>query len=211
MMLFSLLNVGSGIFWALAYVLILRRGFLDRTYGVPLVALCGNLSWEFIFAVVYPSMGIHAVINGVWLLLDCVIVYQVLRYGPAEDHPLFGRFYLLFTVTLCTAFGLILFLIDELQDFSGIYTGLGNNLLMSVLFSEMLLRRGSARGQSLYIALSKMIGTVLASLSLLWWPHFLESALLQYLAVTVFLFDLIYLMLVYHQARSEGIEPWKRV
>ena len=78
MMLFSLLNVGSGIFWALAYVLILRRGFLDRTYGVPLVALCGNLSWEFIFAVVYPSMGIHAVINGVWLLLDCVIVYQVL-------------------------------------------------------------------------------------------------------------------------------------
>ena len=31
----------------------IRRGFLDNTYAMPLVALC-NVSWEFIFSFLYP-------------------------------------------------------------------------------------------------------------------------------------------------------------
>jgi hypothetical protein len=48
--MFDALMLGSGTFWALAYVLIIRRGFLDETYGMPFVALCANVSWEFIFS-----------------------------------------------------------------------------------------------------------------------------------------------------------------
>jgi len=42
--MFSALMLGSGAFWTLACVLIIRRGFLDETYGMPLVALCANAS-----------------------------------------------------------------------------------------------------------------------------------------------------------------------
>jgi len=37
--MFTLLMLGSGIFWTTTYMLIIRRSFLDHTYGMPLVAL----------------------------------------------------------------------------------------------------------------------------------------------------------------------------
>ncbi|MHC5853839.1 transmembrane-type terpene cyclase [Nostoc sp.] len=42
------LMLGSGAFWILTYILLIQRGFKDQTYGMALVALCANLSWEFI-------------------------------------------------------------------------------------------------------------------------------------------------------------------
>lgn len=48
--MFDTLMLGSGAFWTLTYVLMIRRGFVDRTYGMPLVALGANVSWEFIFS-----------------------------------------------------------------------------------------------------------------------------------------------------------------
>jgi hypothetical protein len=44
------LEIGSGIFWTLVYLLIIRLGFRDKTYGMPITALCANISWEFIFS-----------------------------------------------------------------------------------------------------------------------------------------------------------------
>ena len=51
----------GGIFWSLAYFLIIRQGFKDRTYGMPLAALCANISWEAIFALqqVIAHLGAH--------------------------------------------------------------------------------------------------------------------------------------------------------
>jgi hypothetical protein len=54
-MMFDILLVGTGIFWTITYLLIIRRGFLDHTYGMPLIALCANLTWEFIFSFVFPQ------------------------------------------------------------------------------------------------------------------------------------------------------------
>ena len=39
-----LLLLSPGLFWTLTYVLVIRQGFRDRTYGMPLVALCANIS-----------------------------------------------------------------------------------------------------------------------------------------------------------------------
>jgi hypothetical protein len=53
--MFDILLVGSGLLWTVTYLLIIRRGFLDHTYGMPLAALCANLSWEFVFSFVFPK------------------------------------------------------------------------------------------------------------------------------------------------------------
>ncbi len=33
-MMFDAIMVGCGVLWTLAYLLIIRQGFLDRTYGI---------------------------------------------------------------------------------------------------------------------------------------------------------------------------------
>jgi hypothetical protein len=76
--------VGCGVLWTLAYLLIIRQGFLDRTYGMPLAALCANLSWEFIFTFVYPHDLPQRAENVVWLSFDFVILGQLLLYGARE-------------------------------------------------------------------------------------------------------------------------------
>jgi hypothetical protein len=37
--------LADNILWAIIYVLVIRAGRRDRTYGMPLVAMWGNLSW----------------------------------------------------------------------------------------------------------------------------------------------------------------------
>jgi hypothetical protein len=80
--MFDILLVGSGVLWTITYLLIIRRGFLDHTYGMLLVALCANLSWEFIFSFVFPRGPVQRPVNIVWFSFDLIIFYQLLRYGP---------------------------------------------------------------------------------------------------------------------------------
>src|SRR6266487_1573231 len=104
--MFTLLMLGSGIFWTATYILIIRRSFLDHTYGMPLVALCANISWEGIFSFIYPPFIIQHVVNLVWFALDMVIFIQLLRYGPREFADLSKRaFYGVCSLTLLTGFG----------------------------------------------------------------------------------------------------------
>jgi hypothetical protein len=42
--MFDALLLGSGAFWTLTYVLIIRRGFLDGTYGMPRSSRCAQTS-----------------------------------------------------------------------------------------------------------------------------------------------------------------------
>jgi hypothetical protein len=84
--MFDTLMLGSGAFWTLTYLLIIRRGFLDRTYGMPLVALCANISWEFIFSFLYPHGPVQRPVNIVWFSLDLIILFQMLRYGPSRGR-----------------------------------------------------------------------------------------------------------------------------
>lgn len=89
----------SGVFWLLAYILIIYRGFKDKSYGMPVVALCGNLAWEIIFGLGLetgcpatwsscPATVIQAR-NFIWMLFDFVILYTVLKYGRHTfTHPI---------------------------------------------------------------------------------------------------------------------------
>lgn len=89
----------SGVFWLLAYILIIYRGFKDKSYGMPVVALCGNLAWEIIFGLGLetgcpqtwqscPALVIQ-IRNFIWMLFDFVILYTVLVYGRHYfTHPL---------------------------------------------------------------------------------------------------------------------------
>src|ERR671916_1002941 len=193
-MTFDAILVGSGVLWTLAYLLIIRQGFVDRTYGMPLAALCANISWEFIFAFVYPHDLPQRAVNVVWFSFDLVILAQLLLYGPREFADLPRRaFYAVLALALAASFGAVLAVTLEFDDFDGVYTAFGQNLMMSVLFIAMLRSRGSLRGQSVGIALFKMGGTALAALAFYFHnPDYAGSVLLPLLYVTTLVFDGIY-------------------
>jgi hypothetical protein len=203
--LFDAIMVGSGVLWTLTYLLIIRQGFLHRTYGMPLVALCANISWEFIFAFVYPHDLPQRAVNVVWLSFDVVILVQLLLYGPREFATLPRRlFYAAFALALATAFGAVLTVTLQFDDSDGVYSAFGQNLMMSILFVTMLYSRGSMRGQSVWIAVLKMVGTALASFSFyLFNPDYDGSILLPFLYVAILIFDGIYVGATTAFARRE--------
>jgi hypothetical protein len=205
------LMISSGIFWTITYLLILRRGFLDRSYGMPKLALCANLSWEFVFSFIYPHPQPQLYIDYLWLLFDLGILYQYLLLGRGEFPAHLPRtlFYPTFGLSLLLSALFIVVICREFKDYIGIYAAFAQNLLMSVLFIRLLLKRNSSSGQSLYIALSKMIGTVFPSI--LFYLYFPHSQLLFLFFCSIFIFDLAYFLLLYFKLREEHIRPWSRL
>jgi len=99
----------------------------------------------------------------------------------------------------------------ELTD-CGAYSAFGQNYLMSVLVLFMLFHRNCLLGQSVYIALSKMAGSALASLAAyLFAPLAQQSAVLQYLFLTILFFDLCYVAAVWYIGRKGGVLVWRRL
>lgn len=205
------LQIGSGIFWTITYLLIIRRGYLDKSYGMPLAALCANVSWEFIFSFVFPHPQPQLFIDYGWLLFDAFILVQYLLYGKKDFPSNLPKqlFYPNFLITLILAVLIILTMSYEFKEFIGIYAAFGQNLLMSVLFISMLLKRDNARGQSIYIAIFKTIGTILPSY--LFFSYYPKSYLLILLYGAILFYDLVYIILLHSKLKTQNISPWHRL
>jgi len=205
--MFTEIMMIGGLFWSATYVLIIRRGFKDKTFGMPMAALCANISWEAIFAFVTPHGTPQLYVNYVWFGLDAVIVMQFLKYGKKE-FPNVSRwqFYAVFGLGLSVAVPMILTVNYEMNDSAGAYAAFGQNLMMSVLFVTMMMNRKGVEGQSFYIALFKMIGTGLSSFAFYQFrPATQDSVLLPLLFVSIFVFDLIYTVAIYHKCNGYGM------
>jgi hypothetical protein len=198
------------LLWLVSYGLIIRRGFLDRSYGMPMVPLCVNISWEMIFGLVWPDVYPANVVNFVWGALDVVMVYQYLRFGRDEWPPHYPRalFFPAFLFTLAVSAASVYTLSLDAQDTEGgSLTGFGAQLLLSAASIQMLLRRNSPKGQSMYIGLARFLGTLL----LIYAQEQLGKplAFLYVVYVAFALLDLTYLVLLYRICRARGLAPWR--
>jgi phosphoglycerol transferase MdoB-like AlkP superfamily enzyme len=203
----------SAIGWTLTYILVIRRNYLEKTYGIPVVALAVNVTWELIFSLLLRPATLNddawlwITINLVWLLLDVVILVQTIKYGVGENWPSKAFFYNVLTMALI--FGLlgVLAVTFQFQDWEGRWTSFASNLMMSILFVNMLYQRG-IRGQSIYIGFSKLIGTLAIGLGYLITD---PTSLLQwYLTVSILFFDTLYLVLLFRKIRAAQVNPWTR-
>lgn len=209
--MFTEIMMIGGLFWSATYILIIRRGFKEKTFGMPLVALCANISWEAIFAFYSPHDAPQLYINYIWFALDAVIVFQFLKYGKKEFPNISKwQFFAIFGLGISIAIPMILAINYELEDSVGAYAAFGQNLMMSILFVTMLINRKGIEGQSIYIALFKMIGTGLSSLAFfLYRPIAQDSSLLQFLFISIFIFDVIYTVGLYLKYKKIEL-PFKR-
>ncbi len=204
--------IGSGICWTLTFLLILRRGVLDMTYGMPLAALCANLAWETIYSFVLPHTMPQLVVDRVWFAFDVLILLQYIRFGPIVKRVTFPFiFYLELLLGLIIAFTAILSLGVALKDIYGAYAAFGQNLMMSILFITLLRDRKTVNGQSIYIAIFKMLGTLMASVAFYTQTKtYSHSLLMQFLFVAIFVYDVIYIVVLHNKLKLHHIRPFRR-
>jgi hypothetical protein len=160
-----ILTVISGLCWTIVYVEGIRLGLRDRSYAIPFFALALNLAWELLhtFFGFREGGGLQTTINAIWFLFDLGIVYTYFKFGRKYfSRSLPGAHFIIWSVVvLMTAFAVEYAFTRELGVFrGGAYSAFLQNLVMSILFIQMLVSRGSREGQSLLLAVSKWIGTL---------------------------------------------------
>lgn len=205
----SLFDVG----WTVMYILAIRRGFLDKTFGVPIVALFLNIAMDIVNIFIVASPGPQLFVNITFLLLQLVMVYQVFRWWRG-DFPSVPTWQFMTLMIIGAVFGIVLIIssVREFNESPAWHTSWVDTLINAALFIGMFYRRTDLRGQSLYIAGLKWLGTWPLMLALYLYPPegFEGSKLLPVLYAGIFVLDLYYVVIVYLRSRELGLNPWRR-
>lgn len=208
--------MASSLFWTIAYILIIWRCHRDRSFGIPVAALCCNVPWEGIIAVSHrvPSPLHEAAVA--WLALDLIMLYQCFRYGPDDfSHPVVKRWFReLLLIGLVLGFFVQWTFITGYQDHFGRFSGTINDLILSALMPAMLLRRQSVRGQSFYIMAAILLGNVFGyAMTLMPYapPPEVPHPFIHAMFLTMIVLHVFYLALYWRQSQSEGIHPLRRI
>ena len=208
---YNSIGAAGCVLWMIAYVAIILKAHKDKAYGMPMLALCLNITWEGVsFGFAPRPVMVWAVIEGIWLGIDAVILWQFIRYGRDEALPsgLRKLFYPLTVITLAVCFighfTWLKFWDDKLLFVNAFII----NLVMSVLFIQLWWKRHpSQKGLSIPAAWCKMGGTALTSIQCgVFLPltdmgksTFRDSwAFTWFLYGAIFIVDCTYIYLLYH-------------
>jgi len=210
---YNLIGAAGCVFWILAYLFILHRCFRDRTYGLPIVAICLNFAWEILASFVFPNpVPLWHFFDRAWLVIDVLLVYQLFRWGRAEQSVPELAKYFPFAIVVPFALGVwgLYAFVDSYVDRLGLVGAFGVNLIMSILFVFFYFaRRGTGRGLSRGGAVFKMLGTLGTSIEChfvvrLINPELRSLSFLTFLCVSIFLFDCLYIYLVFRKPDAQG-------
>ncbi len=205
--------------WFMAYTLLVRWGFKEKTFGMPIIGLCGNIGWEITFSqLLYPGYLAMYIGKTMWAVFDVFIFITIWKYAANDfQNPLIKRWVRPFTVLgvviavmLLAPFGLYY------NDQLGYFTGWALGFLNSLMMISMLFRRNSIKGQSIYIGLSIMVGNIAAYIWTAYYPvapgqpPIIPPVINLVFFLATVPFNILYVILFYQQARKEKVNPWKR-
>lgn len=213
------------VFWFATYFLVIRRGFKDMAFGVPIIAVALNTAWDYYGSFgdggfIQPSPAGQQIINIFYMVIELILYYQIIRFWQSDNQNMTkNQFYFFVFLSTVMAFMLYRAFVYELRDDGGVRMAYVDNFVNSAMFIAMFFRRPTLAGQSLYIGLFKMIGTASAIIGTLLamsattlqpWVGLKDSVLLPAVYIGIFVLDLIYVVLVYQRSKTLGLNPWKR-
>lgn len=177
------------LMWVFTYLIVIRSIVRRRFVEVPVVAVCANFAWEFLWSFVFTTdMGLLYVWGyRLWFFLDCFIVYGLFRYGMKQwSEGVFRRHYhwLVSAIMLCWFAGLYYFIdgYDAPVTRMGANSGYVLNVVMSALYIPLLVRLTTSAPFSYAAAWLKGVGTLL--ISAFCFLHFTDGFLLVMCVVT---------------------------
>jgi hypothetical protein len=134
------------------------------------------------------------------------------RYWQSDFKQL-GRieFFYLWGLAQIASLFIIVIASVEMDDPLLVEVGYVDNFINSALFIAMFYRRPGLLGQSIYIGISKMLGT--GAVTGMWfifaWPG-TTPITMMFLLTGILVLDLTYVALVYRRGREMGIDIWRR-
>jgi len=216
----------GGLFWTVAYILIFFKGMKDKSYGMPLVPMAFNFTWELIHSFIYPSShSISLYFNISWFLIDLGIVYTYFKYS----YNSFNNFYSIKKVHWL-GLSIFTFFIAFMLNFYGelFFSGLQNEITKELLYAEVmvgfivflliptcmivrLFQQKDSMGQSFTIALCLTISIIFYTLEISFNPfhHQWGNPFMMLLMASCVIFQLYYTILIYNKLIQEGLNPWK--
>lgn len=203
------LTLLSGIGWCIVYEECIRLAIRDKTYAMPFWALALNITWEGIYTYLDLSagVGVQGIVNVLWFCLDVVILTLYFKYGK-KHHELKGDS-LFYAWTILGIAAMFLVQLAYIKEFgleghlSAQYSAFAQNLLMSIAFIHMLVKRGSTKGQSLLLAVAKWIGTLAPTITM---GIMSTNYVVLACGLLCTVYDLLYIALLYRAKKSEQTE-----
>ncbi|KAM7195042.1 hypothetical protein V8F33_006911 [Rhypophila sp. PSN 637] len=161
--------------WTAAYIMYIKKGFKDKSYGMPLAALCVNLGWEFVYGFIYPQ-GPGEI---PWFICDCVLVWMSVKYGRDEWRKSGNSPLIVDNLGVLMVFGCVwasvmnwaLIVTCPTVDIASFYSGFITQLFLGSYSVFHLVLRDNTKGHSLPIWACRWAGSSSAML-IFWWRYF---------------------------------------
>ena len=188
------------LLWVFTYVIVIRNIVKKRFIEIPIMAICANFGWEFLWSFVFHTDMGELYVWGyrIWFFMDCYIVYGLFKYGVKQvSIPVIKNYFSIITTFGLLAWGIILYFYIKLYDapftHMGANSGYVLNVMMSALYITFFLKTNQRDGFSLLAAWLKGVGTLL--ITVFCFLHFNDGFLLSMCIVTTLL-DLVYIFLL---------------
>lgn len=191
--------------FAASAAMLIWQGYRDDTFGMPLVGIIVNFTWSFWFSVYVDTVYLW---DQITCLLHLVLLAQAIWHGHKEFFAAGERapFYGLIGVCLIVSLGLMRAVIDEEgRQWAHNELYYGCMFLTSILFVQMLLSRGDARGQHIGASILKTVGLLFA------WFYQHSSAVIGWLCFGTLLADGMYIYLLFLcMEQPQDFHQWRR-
>ncbi|MBL4715397.1 MAG: hypothetical protein JKX95_02090 [Bacteroidia bacterium] len=197
------------LLWVFTYVIVIKNIIKHQFVEVPVVAICANFSWEFLWSFVFQTNMGELYVWGyrVWFLMDCFIIYGLFKYGDKQvSIDSIKKFFKPVTAfcLLCWFVTLYFYIKNYDAPFThmGAYSGYILNVMMSALYITLILRMKDSIGSFSYLAgWFKGVGTLL--ITIFCFLHFTDGFLLTMCVITGIL-DATYIYL-FSQLRKQPL------
>ena len=207
----NLIGLGGGGCWVLLYIAAVTYGVKNRSFAIPAFAIPFNFSWELLTSFVVPNpIPVWLWVNRVWLVIDCILVWQTLRYGAKEQLTQAARRYFPWMLAAlgCFALSSQYGYIQTFQDSLGYEVAFVIDVLMSFLFIQRYAENPNHSDLAFAIAWFKLFGNLGVSIQTYVLfpqvhPTIPSFAFFHVLYVTLFVLDAIYIGLLWSGRRSE--------
>lgn len=203
------LTLLSGIGWCIVYEECIRLAVKDKTYAMPFWALALNITWEGIYTYhdLRAGADVQGIVNVLWFCMDVVILTLYFKYGRKQHEAGSGKLFYLWTILGVAAMFLVqLAYVKEFGlegHLSAQYSAFAQNLIMSIAFIHMLVKRGNTKGQSMLLAIAKWIGTLAPTITM---GIMSTNYVVLACGLLCTVYDLIYIVLLYRAKKSEKLE-----
>jgi hypothetical protein len=189
------------LLWVFTYFIVIRNIRKQQFVEIPIVAICANFAWEFLWSFVFKTDMGELYVWGyrIWFALDCYILYGLYKHGAKQltEAPIIKHFSAITTLTLLS-WGVMLYYYIQNYDapisHMGAYSGYILNVMMSAMFITLFLRMNKPSGFSYLSGWLKGVGTIL--ITIFCFLRFNDGFLLSMCIITGIL-DIIYIYLLH--------------